>query len=136
MDQDVENIELDKSKINGFGRSVRDVMSGDIFGSEAVIKHLPYVSFLVFLSLVYIAIGYSAEDSVRQINRDKSELKEMRSEYITIKSDLMYTTKQSELVKVLQVRGMTLEESSQPPKKIEVSNQELANYKEQSTIGE
>jgi hypothetical protein len=111
-------------------------MSGDIFGSEQLIKHLPYLGFLVLLGLVYIGIGYSAEDSVRQINKDKAELKEMRSEYITIKSDLMYATKQSELIKILHQKGLALEESFQPPKKIEVTEDELEEYQNEALIGQ
>jgi len=62
-------------------------------------------------------------------------LKEMRSEYITIKSDLMYTTKQSELIKVLHEKGLVLEESFQPPKKIEITEQELEKYKAEAVGG-
>lgn len=136
MEQDVENIKIEKPKVSGVGRAFIGVMSGDIFGSEQLIKHLPYLGFLVLLGLVYIGIGYSAEDSVRQINKDKAELKEMRSEYITIKSDLMYATKQSELIKILHEKGLTLEESFQPPKKIEITEDELEEYQNQATLGE
>ena len=136
MEQDVENIKLGTPKVNGVGRAFVEVMSGDIFGSEQLIKHLPYLGFLVFLGLIYIAIGYSAEDSVRQINKDKAELKEMRSEYITIKSDLMYATKQSELIKILHQKGLVLEESFQPPKKIEITEEELEDYQNAAIRGE
>lgn len=135
MEQDVENIKVEAPKVAGVGRAFVGVMSGEIFGSEMLIKHLPYVGFLVLLGLVYIGIGYSAEDSVRQINRNKSELKEMRSEYITIKSDLMYATKQSELIKILHAKGLTLEESFQPPKKIEITESELEKYREEALVG-
>lgn len=136
MEQDIDNTKKSGKKLSGLGRTIKGVMSGEILGSEALIQHLPFVGFLVLLSLIYIGIGYSAEDSVRQINRDKSELKEMRSEYITIKSDLMYTTKQSELIKVLHEKGLELEESFQPPKKIELTEQELEKYKSEALIGE
>ena len=136
MEQDVENIKVKTPKVTGVGRALVGVMSGDVFGSEQLIKHLPYLSFLVLLGLVYIGIGYSAEDSVRQINKDKAGLKEMRSEYITIKSDLMYATKQSELIKILHEKGLTLEESFRPPKKIEITEEELEDYQNQATVGE
>ena len=136
MDQDIENIKIKTPKVAGMGRAVKEVMSGEVFGSEQLIKHLPFVVFLVFLGLIYIGIGFSAEGSVRQINKDKSELKEMRSEYITIKSDLMYATKQSELIKILHQRGLTLEESFQPPKKIEITEDQLEQYQEESLSGQ
>jgi hypothetical protein len=135
MEQDLENIKIEVPKVASVGRAFVGVMSGEIFGSEELIKHLPYVGFLVFLGLVYIGIGYSAEDSVRQINRNKTELKEMRSEYITIKSDLMYATKQSELIKILHEKGLTLEESFQPPKKIEITESELEKYRDEALVG-
>ena len=136
MEQDIENNDVGKKKLSGFGRTIIGVMSGEALGSDALVKNLPFVFFLTLMSLIYIGIGYSAEDSVRQINRDKAELKEMRSEYITIKSDLMYTTKQSELIKVLHDKGLELEESFQPPKKIEVTEQELEIYKAEALGGE
>ena len=136
MEQDVEDIKIKSPKVAGMGRAVMGVMSGEVFGSEELIKHLPYVVFLVFLGLIYIGVGFSAEGSVRQINKDKSELKEMRSEYITIKSDLMYATKQSELIKILHAKGLTLEESFQPPKKIEITEDQLEDYKDEALIGE
>lgn len=136
MEQDVDDIKIKTPKVAGVGRAVMGVMSGEVFGSEELIKHLPYVGFLVFLGLIYIGIGFSAEGSVRKINKDKSALKEMRSEYITIKSDLMYATKQSELIKILHEKGLTLEESFQPPKKIEITEDQLENYKDEALIGE
>ncbi len=120
-------------KGNEVSRTVKMLISGDVFGSEYLIRNLPYFSFLIFLGLVYIAIGYTAQDTVRQINKDKAELKEMRSEYITIKSDLMYTTKQSELARIVEAKGMGLKESSRPPKKIELTAEEWENYKTLAT---
>ncbi len=136
MEPDIEDIKIKTPKVAGVGRAFMGVVSGEIFGSEQLIKHLPYVGFLVFIGLIYIGIGFSAEGSVRQINKDKSELKEMRSEYITIKSDLMYATKQSELIKILHEKGVNLEESFQPPKKIEITEEELEQYKEAALVGE
>lgn len=136
MEQDIEHTPITKSRMPQVGKALKGVLSGEVFGSDKLIAHLPYGAFLVFLGLVYIAIGYAAEDMVRQINRHKSELKEMRSEYITIKSDLMYATKQSELVKILQQKGIELTESLEPPKKIEVSSSELETYNDQAVSGQ
>jgi len=113
----------DKPK-KSFVRPLVDVLSGKILTTEAVVKNLGYMVFLVFLALVYIANGYKAEDTVRQMNAVSNELKELRSEYITTKSDLMYTTKQSELTKILESRSLGIVESLEPPKKIVVSKSE------------
>ncbi|WP_189683224.1 FtsL-like putative cell division protein [Salibacter halophilus] len=103
---------------------VKDLVSGNFLAKDAVVKNLPYMLFLGFLALLYIANGYMAEGTVRDINKVTNELKELRSEYITTKSDLMYTTKQSELIKIIEKRGLGLEESYQPPRKIVVTEEE------------
>ena len=107
-----------------------DILSGNFLEQEQVVKHLPYMLFMVFLALVYIANGYMAEGSVRSINKSKAQLKELRSEYITTKSDLMYTTKQSELAGIIEERELGLKESIVPPKKIVVTNNQLEAYSE------
>ena len=49
------------------------ILSGSMLTQDSVVKHLPYVLFLAFLGLVYIANGYMAESSVRQINKTQQE---------------------------------------------------------------
>lgn len=105
-------------------RPIIELVSGDFLAEGKLVKHLPYMLFLVGIGLVYIANGYLAEDTVREINKASSELKEMRSEFITTKSELMYTTKQSELARIIEERGLGLEESYNPPKTIRVSTEE------------
>ncbi|HBH05862.1 MAG TPA: hypothetical protein DDX92_04580 [Flavobacteriales bacterium] len=111
------------------------LIRGEVFGSDWLISNLPFLAFLLLLGLVYIGLGYAAEDTVRDINANKNELKERRSEYITIKSDLMYATKQSELIKILNKKGLNLEEAANPPKKIELSQKEWDKYFKEANDG-
>lgn len=105
-------------------RGVIDFMSGDFLAGENVVRNLPFLFFISFLALLYIANGYVAEGTVRDINKLSNEMKELRSEYITTQSELMYTTKQSELIKILNQKEMGLIESFEPPKKIVVTKEE------------
>jgi hypothetical protein len=59
---------------------------------------------------------------VRQIEAVKKELKELRYEQITTRSELMYISKQSEVARRLKVTG--LKESTVPPEKILIRNTE------------
>jgi hypothetical protein len=68
--------------------------------------------------LGYIANGYYAEKSVREISRINTELKELKSEYIISKSELMFMSNQSEVAHAVAPFG--LKESTVPPKKIVV----------------
>jgi len=100
-------------------------LNGSFLERDEMVGALPYIFFLVFLGLVYIANGYLAESTIRQIDAASKDLKEMRSEYVTRQSDLMHVTKQSELSVILEQREMGLKESLEPPKKIVVKDKEF-----------
>ncbi len=95
-----------------------DLVNGNILTREIVVNHLPYFLFLALLALVYISNGFLAEQNVRDLNALNKGIKELRSEYITVKSELMYRSKQSEVIKIIREKELGLEESFEPPKKI------------------
>ena len=66
------------------GRVVRDVLGGEMLKS-GTFKFLPFLIFIAFLAFVYIANNYYAENKVRNINKLRKEMKELRYEYITSK---------------------------------------------------
>jgi hypothetical protein len=101
------------------------VLSGQLLTQDAVVKNLPYLLFLAFIGIIYIANGYMAESSVRKINKTQQEIKELRSEQISIKSELNNTIIESELIKIIAQRNMGLQESMDPPKKIVLKASEI-----------
>jgi len=66
-----------------------------------------------------------AESSVRTINKMEQEIKELRSEQISIKSELNNTIIESELIKIIDDRNLGLNESFEPPKKLVVEVEEF-----------
>ncbi len=118
-----ENKAKDTSKAtSGVFKLLSDIVTGNIFTRESVIKTVPYFLFLSFLAIVYISNGYYAEDTVRALNNVNNELKELSSEYISTKSELMFRSKQSEVARALEPYG--IKESVTPPKKIIVSKKD------------
>ena len=105
-------------KPNKIARSVLNIFSGNFLSKDNVIIHLPFLLFITLIGLGYIANGYYAEKSVREISHINTELKELKSEYITTKSELMFMSNQSEVAKSVASQG--LKESTVPPKKIVV----------------
>lgn len=97
-------------------QSVVNVLNGSFFIKQSMVNQIPFVIFLAFIAMVYIANGYYAEHIIKEINSVNNEIKELRSEYITRKSDLMQLSKQSEVAKKAILYG--LKESTEPPKKI------------------
>ncbi len=115
----------DKKEAKKKSNPVVDVLTGRLLSQDAVIKHLPYLLFMVFLGIVYIANGYLAESSVRKINKLQNQIKELRSEQISIKSELNNTIIESELKEIISEREMGLVESFEPPKKITLEESEM-----------
>ena len=96
--------------------SIGSVFSGTILTREKTIEQMPFLFFLVFMAICYISNGYYAEQKIREMNFITTELKELKSEYIISKSDLMFISKQSEVAKAAEPLG--IKESVVPPKKI------------------
>lgn len=109
-----------KSAGNKVVRSVASVVSGNFLSKESMLKNLPFVFFLSFLAICYIANGYYADDQVRKVNRLTNEIKELRTQYIVVKDSLVVKSKQTEVAKSLAKLQTGIKESVVPPKKIVV----------------
>ena len=84
-----------------------------LFDQRWVVDNLPFLLFLCLLAVVYIFNGHHAEKRVKDINRTAEELRELQYEYKTIKSELMFREKQSEVRR--SVAAMGLREAGHPP---------------------
>jgi hypothetical protein len=87
---------------------------------EMVSNNLPYILFMAFLGIVYIANAHYAEKSVRETNDIEKKMKELQWEYTTTKSELEYNSKQSEVAKMVEQDG--LKELTVPPQKITITH--------------
>ncbi|MFM7177142.1 MAG: FtsL-like putative cell division protein [Bacteroidota bacterium] len=109
----------------GSSRFIRLMYAFGIFSKEGLVKSMPFVFFLMAIALLYIANSYEAERVIRDIDKTGKELKALRTEYISVKSELMFTSKQSEVARMSSSFGIS--ESKSAPMKIVVadnSNQE------------
>lgn len=87
--------------------------------AELVFKNLPFVLFLGFIAMIYIANAHYSEKKVRQIQNLQGELKQQRWQYMSLKSELMYQSKRSEVIK--SVKPLGLKAKKQRPNKIVVN---------------
>ena len=98
--------------------SIKDLLDGSLIANDFIVKQLPYIVFLVVLAFIYIANRYHAEKVVRTNIQITKGINEMRAEAITTSSELMLISRQSEVAKIVENRGLGLKESVVPPKKI------------------
>lgn len=84
-----------------------------VFNYNRIVKNIPFFLFLALLAILYIYNGHHADKLVRKITTTEKNIKELEYEYKTIKSDLIFRSKASELVKAVEPLG--LKESKVPP---------------------
>ena len=61
---------------------------------------------MALLAVVYIYNGHYADKTIREISKTERELKELQYEYKTVKGDVLFRSKQSELVKAVEPLGL------------------------------
>ncbi len=82
------------------------------------VQYLPKILFIMILGLVYISNTHYSEKTVRKINTLRVDVEDLRADYTTLKSDLMFASKQSEVARKVKASG--LKESLKPPYKVAV----------------
>lgn len=110
-------------KIRKGRRAIKEVLGGDYLSREWVVGNLPFLLYIALLAMIYIGNTYYTEKKFKDIERIKNELKELRYQYITTKSALMFQGRQSEISKRASLFG--LKESAMPPYKILYSGASL-----------
>ena len=111
-----------KSALRSANRLAKSLVEGVNINLETVVRQIPLVLFLALIAILYIANSYYAENTVRDINKAKNELKDLRAEYIYTKSELMFSSRQSEVATM--VADQQIKESTVPPQTIIVDKKE------------
>ena len=82
------------------------------------VHYLPKVLFAMMLGIMYISNTHYGEKTIRKINTIQAEVEDLRADYTTLKAELMFASKQSEVAR--KVKDMGLRESLTPPLKVKV----------------
>lgn len=98
--------------------SIRDLLDGNVLTRKAVIKQSRFILLLVFIAFISIANRNHAEKTVIRLNQLQSDVKELRAKSITISSDLVRISRQSEVARLVLRYELGLEENLEPPKKL------------------
>jgi hypothetical protein len=93
-----------------------------VVSKEAATEMLPFLIFLSVLCMLYIANSHMAVKNVRNIDKLNKEVKELSWEYKSLKADLMFKSKLTEVAKKVDTLG--IKELTEPPKKIVINSNE------------
>ncbi|MDR6565324.1 FtsL-like putative cell division protein [Chitinophaga ginsengisegetis] len=115
QEEDIDTIQESPAEVNTLPPEQRKEWRLRI-NYRALVQNMPFIGFLSLLALVYIANSHLAEKKIRRINKLGKEIKELKWEYINVKSELMFRSKMSEVSKSVEPLG--LKQLSSPPQKI------------------
>ncbi|MFT4544549.1 MAG: hypothetical protein ACI9UR_001863 [Bacteroidia bacterium] len=113
-----------KSGGNAIAKRILSVLDGSFLTRDNVLNNIPFLLFLFGIGIFYIGNSQFAESGIIGMDSINRELKELRSEFISTRSELMFVSKQSEVAKAVEPMGIY--ESVVPPKKIVLTADELS----------
>ncbi|MEA4983119.1 MAG: FtsL-like putative cell division protein [Paludibacter sp.] len=95
--------------------SVRDILNGNILTKKFIRKQYPLIALMVVLSIFYIDNRYSSEKQITGITELKRKIQDAKYESLTISAELMEISRQSNILLLLQSKGMELRPGATPP---------------------
>ena len=91
----------------------REIFSGDLFKKGIVIKNTPFLAYITFLMVVYVAYGYHVDGVVMTISKESKKAEELYSQRQSALELYDKESLQSKVVKETEKWG--LYESIDPP---------------------
>lgn len=92
--------------------------------NEDAIKNWQFIVYLIFLAIIMIANTHSYEKKIFEIAELTNEVKELRSEFVDRRSELMKIKMESTVAQKMEEKEIF--PSSVPPKKIKVIKEKTA----------
>lgn len=122
--QEQEELETSKEPEKEGSATVflRKLFTEGVVSKESASGMFPFIIFLCFLVMIYIANSHWTMKNIRNIDKLSKEIKELSWEYKSLKADLMFKSKMTEVAKKVDTLG--LKELIEPPKKIVVTSNE------------
>ena len=99
-------------------KGVYNILKANFLISNDAVKNWRFIVFCTLLAIVMIASSHSAERKVHTIAKLNNEVREMRSEFVEVRSALMKLKMESTLTAKMAARGVKPSET--PPSKITI----------------
>jgi hypothetical protein len=129
VEEDIEPIEMVEANSN-LDEKVEipknfftQLFTEGVISKQAATDILPFIFFIAFLGMIYIANRHFAENNIRDIDKLSTEVKELSWDFKTLKADLMLKSTQTEVAKEVDTIGLI--EPNDPPKKIMITTGEF-----------
>jgi len=111
---------IENEEVSGF--TLKGIIDGSVLTMQSFVKQVPFILYLVLLSMIYIGNRYHAERVFRNMTNLRDEVRDLRAEQITTASELMNLSKPSKVQDLINQKGLELKEPTKPPFKIVVKS--------------
>lgn len=101
-------------------QKINDILKGKFLVDEESFKNWRMIIFLSVLALIMIASSHRADEKVHEIAKLKTDVQELRSEYVAARLELRKLKMLSAVTNRVASRGIV--PSDAPPKKIKVKS--------------
>ncbi|HMP91701.1 MAG TPA: FtsL-like putative cell division protein [Phnomibacter sp.] len=81
--------------------------------AQWLVKYVPFALYLAVLAVLYIGNGHFADNVIRDIGKASVQLRQVQYEYKTLKAEVMYRSRESELAKAVEY--LQLKRDERPP---------------------
>ncbi|GGW37398.1 FtsL-like putative cell division protein [Arenibacter certesii] len=99
-------------------KGILDLLKGKFLVSGGAPKNWMFIIFISFLATVMITSSHNADSKVHRIAALNEEVKELRSEFVDVRSDMQELKLESTILRTVEDKGLFPSET--PPKKIRV----------------
>jgi len=86
--------------------ALTQILNGEFLTKSFVLNNLPYVFFILFLLMVFVAKGYYVKQLNDDIKMNQTELNQNAADFIDQKTELEDETKRYKLLERLKERGL------------------------------
>lgn len=85
---------------------------GGMLNYKWIVNNIRFFLFAAALAVLYIANGHMADNRIRKISETSNKLKDLQYEYKTLKSEMMFKSRESEMVKAATPLGLMMDSTS------------------------
>lgn len=121
LEEEVE-VKPKRREVENGNAFFKKLFTEGVVSKESATEMLPFLIFLSVLCMLYIANSHMAVKNIRNIDKLNKEVKELSWEYKSLKADLMFKSKLTEVAKKVDTLG--IKELTEPPKKIVINSNE------------
>ena len=90
--------------------------------TESATRALPFILYVAFLGMLYIANRHLSEKNLRAIDKLSKEVKELNWDYKSTKAELAYKSTLTEVAKRAEADTLDIKVPTEPPQKLTIDD--------------